>query len=506
MTLRIYNTLTRQKEEFVPRERDRVTMYVCGPNLYDPSHVGHAFSYIIFDTFKRYLKYRGFQVHHVQNFTDIEDRIIARAQKENTTIQALSEKFIDRFMREMDALNIQRADDYPRATQVIPTIIQMTQGLIERGYAYAVEGDVYFRVRKDPDYGKLSHRALDDMQAGARIEVDERKQDSMDFALWKASKPGEPSWDSPWGKGRPGWHIECSAMNLERNGEQIDIHGGGHDVIFPHHENEIAQTEAYTGKKPFVKYWVHNALLRLQGDVSAEEKMSRHVGNTLWIKDALERHHPDAIRLYLLSTHYRTPLAWTDADVDATSRGLDRLRAAIKDAAQPKNADDNSALTQFAKQSRDKFIASMDDDFGTPQAIAAIYDLSREINKARGDGAAPDALAPAQAVLRELADILGLTLQEPEAKSVAVAPFIELLNTLSKDLPAGSDISKKVEMLSATLVITDAPDLAIRQLIEIRKELRAAKQFALGDKIRDELAKLGIVLEDSAQGTTWKMK
>lgn len=498
MTLRIYNSLTRQKEEFVPRERDRVTMYVCGPNLYDPSHVGHAFSYIIFDTFKRYLRYRGYQVHHVQNFTDIEDRIIARAQKENTTIQALSEKFIDRFMREMDALNIQRADDYPRATQVIPTIIKMTQGLIERGYAYAVEGDVYFRVRKDPDYGKLSHRALDDMQAGARIEVDERKQDPMDFALWKVSKPGEPSWDSPWGKGRPGWHIECSAMNLERNGEQIDIHGGGHDVIFPHHENEIAQSEAYTGKKPFVKYWVHNALLRLQGDSSAEEKMSRHVGNTLWIKDALERHHPDAIRLYLLSTHYRTPLAWTDADVDATARGLDRFRAAIKDAVQSKG-DDNSALTQFAKQARDKFSASMDDDFGTPQAIAALYDLSREINKARGDGATPDALAPAQAVLRELADVLGLTLQEPEAKSVAVAPFIELLKTLSKDAPATVDVdTSSLENPSA--------EQAIQRLIDMRRKLRAAKQFALGDKIRDELAKLGIVLEDSAQGTTWKAK
>ena len=468
MTLRIYNSLMRLKEDFVTLTPGRVSMYVCGPNLYDPSHVGHAFSYIIFDTVKRYLKYRGYQVRHVQNFTDIEDRIIARAQKENTTSEALSEKFIDRFMRETDALNIQRADDYPRATQVIPTIIKMTQGLIERGFAYAVEGDVYFRVRKDPDYGKLSHRALDDMQAGARIEVDGRKQDPMDFVLWKASKPGEPSWDSPWGKGRPGWHIECSAMNLERNGEQIDIHGGGHDVIFPHHENEIAQSEAYTGKKPFVRFWMHNALLRLSGDASAEEKMSRHVGNTLWIKDALERHHPDAIRLYLLSTHYRTPLAWTDVDVDAASRGLDRLRAAIKDAAPPKS-DDHSALTQFAQRARDKFIGAMDDDFGSAQAIAAIYDLSREINKVRGDGAPPDAVAAAQAILRELADVLGLTLQEPESKSAAAAPFIELL-------------------------------------ILIRKDLRAAKQFALGDKIRDELAKLGIVLEDSAHGTTWKAK
>ncbi len=469
MTLRIYNSLTRQKEEFTTLAPGRATMYVCGPNLYDPSHVGHAFSYIFFDTVKRYLKYRGYQVHHVQNFTDIEDRIIATAQKQNTTIQALAEKYIERFMGEMDALNIQRADDYPRATQVIPTIIKITQALIEKGYAYAVDGDVYFRVRKDPDYGKLSNRSLDDMQAGARIEVDERKQDPMDFALWKASKPGEPAWDSPWGKGRPGWHIECSAMNLERNGEQVDIHGGGHDVIFPHHENEIAQSEAYTGKKPFARFWIHNALLRLAGDLSAEEKMSRHVGNTLWIKDALERHNPDAIRLYLLSTHYRTPLAWRDADVDAASRGLERLRAAVAPTPKlaPARGGGELTLTAFARDVRDKFIAAMDDDFSTPQAIAALYDLAREINRARGEGAVGDALAPAQAILRELADVLGLTLKEPEAKAIAAAPFIELL-------------------------------------ISIRQDLRAAKQFALADKIRDDLAKLGVTLEDNPQGTTWR--
>lgn len=447
-------------------------MYVCGPNLYDPCHVGHAFSYIVFDTVKRYLRFRGYQVKHVQNFTDIEDRIIAKALKEKTTIQALSETFIARFLREMDALNIERADVYPRATGVIPTIIKITQGLIEKGYAYAVDGDVYFRVRKDEDYGKLSRRSLDDMEAGARIQVDERKEDPMDFALWKAAKPGEPAWDSPWGKGRPGWHIECSAMNLETHGEQIDIHGGGQDVIFPHHENEIAQSESYTGKSPFARYWMHNALLRLSGDTSAEDKMSRHVGNTLWVKDALERHEPDAIRLYLLSTHYRTPLAWTDADVDATSRGLERLRAALKVASptpspSPASRGGESALTQFATQTREKFIAAMDDDFGTPQAIAALYDLAREINRTRDEGATPEELASAQATLRELAGVLGLTLQERESKMLAAAPFIELL-------------------------------------IAVRKDLRAAKQYALADKLRDDLAKLGIVLEDGPKGTVWR--
>ncbi len=469
MGIKIHNTLTRQKEEFVPLAPGRVTMYVCGPNLYAPSHVGHAFSYLVFDVVKRYLRYRGYQVHHVQNFTDIEDHIIETTKKEQTTIQALADKYIERFMGEMDALNVERADAYPRATGVIPGIIKITQGLIDKGYAYAVDGDVYFRVRKDPDYGKLSHRSLDDMEAGARIQVDPRKEDPMDFALWKASKAGEPSWPSPWGPGRPGWHIECSAMNLEENGEQIDIHGGGQDVIFPHHENEIAQSESYTGKKPFVKYWMHNALLRLStGGADDDEKMTRHIGNTLWIRDALERHEPDAIRLYLLSTHYRTPVAWTDEDVDAAARGLERLRAAVKDAAPVSpGAGGDHPLTQWANQARDKFLAAMDDDFGTPQAIAALYDLAREVNRARGEGVAAADLAPAQAMLRELTGVLGLTLREPATDRLAAAPFVELL-------------------------------------ISIRNDLRSAKQYALADKIRQELAKLGVTLEDSSQGTTWK--
>ncbi len=466
MSLQVYSTLTRHKAEFIPLKPNQVAMYVCGPNLYGPAHVGHALSYIIFDTIKRYLQFRGYTVRHVQNFTDIEDRIIATAQKENTTIQALAEKYIARFLREMDALNISRADAYPRATSVIPTIIQIAQGLIDKGYAYAMNGDVYFRVRKDDDYGKLAHRALDDMEAGARIQVDERKEDPMDFALWKASKPGEPAWDSPWGKGRPGWHIECSAMNLEEHGEQIDIHGGGQDVIFPHHENEIAQSESYTGK-PFAKYWMHNALLKLPGQ-SEDEKMTRHLGNVVSIEEALAQYNPDAIRLYILSTHYRAPLTWSAEGVRATETGLERLRVAVKDAVAPSGASD-SPLAQVAQQTREKFIAAMDDDFGSPQAIAALYDLAREINRARNEGATPQILAPAQATLYELAGIFGLTLRvaESSANALAAAPFIELL-------------------------------------IATRKELRAAKQFALADKIRLDLAALGVTLEDTPQGTRWK--
>ncbi len=466
MSLRIYNTLTRQKEDFVPRIPGRVTMYVCGPNLYGPSHVGHAFSYILFDAVKRYLRYRGLTVRHVQNFTDIEDRIIATAQKENTTIQALAETYIRRFLDEMDALHVERADAYPRATSVIPTILQITQGLIAKGYAYAIEGDVYFRVRRDPDYGKLSNRTLDDMEAGARIQVDERKEDPMDFALWKSSKPGEPQWDSPWGPGRPGWHIECSAMNLAENGEQIDLHGGGQDVIFPHHENEIAQSESFTGKVPFARYWMHNALLRLS-TTPPDEEMHRHIGNTLWIRDALAQHDSDAIRLYLLSTHYRTPLVWTDDDVNATARGLDRLRAAVRDAVPASGEGGNDALASAAARTREAFVTAMDDDFSTPQAIAALHDLAHEINRARGEGQSPQALAPAQATLRELAGILGLTLEAPASAQIAAAPFVELL-------------------------------------VKVRNDLRVAKQFALADKIRQDLTKLGITLEDGPQGTTWK--
>ncbi len=462
MSLYLYNTLTRQKEEFKPRDPAHVAMYVCGPNLYGPAHIGHALSYITFDTLKRYLQFRGYGVKHVQNFTDIEDRIIETAQRENTTIHALAEKYIARFLQEMDSLNIQRADAYPRATEAVPTIIKMTLGLIEKGMAYELDGDVYFRVRADEDYGKLAHRTLDEMEAGARVAVDERKNDPMDFALWKASKPGEPAWDSPWGPGRPGWHIECSAMNLNEHGEQIDIHGGGQDVLFPHHENEIAQSESYTGKQ-FSRYWIHNALLHLPG----QEKMTRHLGGLVLIPDALSRHSSDAIRAFILGTHYRSPLAWTEEGIDAAERGLERLRAAVKDSIAP-SGETNSALADGATQAREKFIAMMDDDLNTAGALGVLYDLAREINRARGEGADAQILAPAQATLKELAGVLGLTLQEPQR------------------------------------AVSDADAEKINALLTERNALRAAKKYADADRVRKQLADLGIEIADSAQGTTWK--
>ncbi|MGE5138626.1 MAG: cysteine--tRNA ligase, partial [Rudaea sp.] len=385
------------------------------------------------------------------------------------TIEALSEKYIKRFLEEMGALNIQPADDYPRATGSIPTIVEMTRGLIDKGYAYVIDGDVYFRVRSDEDYGKLSHRSLDEMRAGARVAVDERKEDPLDFALWKASKPGEPAWDSPWGPGRPGWHIECSAMNLEFQGPQIDVHGGGYDVIFPHHENEIAQSESFTGRSPFVKYWVHNALLHLP----EKDKMTRHEGGLVEIPQALERHTADAIRAFVLNTHYRSPLTWTDEGVEAMERGLDRMRAAVKGApAGPSpSADGEDAAGQLgtlAAETRSRFIAAMDDDLNTPMALGVLFDLAREINRARAEGASGAALAQAQSTLRELAGIFGLTLQEPKQ------------------------------------VVSEADTVAIEALVEKRNELRRAKKFAEADRVRADLTAMGVTLEDTPQGTLWK--
>lgn len=464
MGLRVYNTLTRQKEPFEPLELNNVKMYVCGPNLYGPCHVGHAMSYLSFDMIKRYLQYRGYNVIHVQNFTDVEDRIIATARSQGTTIGALAEIYIDRFYKEMDGLNIKRADFYPRATEVIPKMIEIISTLIAKGHAYELDGDVYFRVTSDPDYGKLSRRTLEEMLAGARIEVDERKEHPMDFALWKASKPGEPAWDSPWGPGRPGWHIECSAMAIQFLGEQIDIHGGGPDVIFPHHENEIAQSESYTGKVPFVKYWLHNGPLRLREE---EEKMTRHLGNFISCREALELYQPDAIRLFLLSSHYRSPITWKDDGVRAAERGLERMRAALRDMPDVVPASGgNDALSDIARQTKAVFIEAMDDDFNSPRAISGLFELTRAINQAREEGVSVESLAFAQGVLKELAGVLGLTLKEPEVPMQA-EPFIQLL-------------------------------------VDIRSELRAAKQWALADRIRARLAELDVALEDGPQGTRWR--
>jgi cysteinyl-tRNA synthetase len=455
--MKISDTLSGKKEEFQPLG-GTVTMYVCGINPYADSHIGHAMSYIIFDVVRRYLEFRGYKVKHVENVTDIEDNIIKHANRLGIPVRELTDKYTARYFEDMDALNILRPHETPRATETIPEIIATTKGLIDKCFAYAAGGDVYFRVRNMPDYGKLSHRTLDMMMAGARIEPGEQKEHPMDFVLWKAAKPGEPSWDSPWGKGRPGWHIECSAMSVKYLGEQIDIHGGGQDLIFPHHENEIAQSECFTGKKPFVKYWMHNGLLQM-----GSEKMSKSLGNLITIRDALTKYSADAIRIFILSSYYRNPLTYSVEAIEAAERGAERLMRA----AQREDSIVTSAQKLNVEPFRKQFIEAMDEDFNTPQAIAALFDLARAINQAADSGTG---FKEAQQVLQELGGkILGLKLTAGEAKAIEAAPFIELL-------------------------------------IQTRKALREAKQFQMADDIRKKLADLGVTLEDSPKGTVWRGK
>ncbi len=466
MSLRIYNTLTRRKEPFEPLEPGLVRMYVCGPTVYDKAHLGHGVSLLVYDIIRRYLEYKGYRVRHVMNYTDVDDKIINRARELGEDPQALAERYIQAFEANMRALGILWPTVQPRVTREIDWIIRMVQGLIDKGYAYVVDGDVYFDVTKDPDYGKLSGRKVEEMLAGARVEVDERKRHPADFALWKASKPGEPAWDSPWGPGRPGWHIECSAMNLHHLGEQIDIHGGGRDLIFPHHENEIAQSECYTGKQPFVRYWVHNGMLLVRG-----EKMSKSLGNFITIDDFLAEHEPDLLRMLLLQAHYRSPINYDETRLQQARQALERLRGALRPAfpqAPGAAAEVTAALEAQRQATRQGFEAAMDDDFNTAVALGHLFDLVRAINQARDAGATDAQLAPAQETLRELAEqVFGLHLTASETAQGDIAPLVDLL-------------------------------------LEVRAELRRARNFALADRIRDRLAELGIQVEDTPHGSVWR--
>ncbi|MGD0751757.1 MAG: cysteine--tRNA ligase [Anaerolineales bacterium] len=462
--LRIYNTLTRKKEEFQTLEPDEVKMYVCGPTVYSDAHIGHAMSAIVFDVVRRYLEYRGYYVRYVMNFTDVDDKIIARATQKGVDPQVLAESYIQAYRKHLEDLNVLPATSNPRATQTMDKIEAMIQGLIDKGFAYpAKNGDVYFRVTKDPEYGKLSGRKIEDMQAGSRIEIEEEKEHPMDFAIWKAAKPGEPAWDSLWGKGRPGWHIECSAMNLAILGEQIDIHGGGNDLVFPHHENEIAQSESFTGKQ-FARYWMHNGMLQLQG-----EKMSKSIGNLVTIDDFLSRHEADALRMMVLNGSYRAPLSYSDDIMDAAERGLDRLRSALKPApvaAPGAPAEALAVLDQQTGTTRQTFIEAMDDDFNSSGGLAALFELVRAVNTARSVGATEAQLKPAQETLHTLTGVLGLRLEEKKSSGGDADAFIALL-------------------------------------VEVRAEARKQKNWALGDLIRDRLKELGVMIEDGKDGTSW---
>jgi cysteinyl-tRNA synthetase len=451
--MKVFNTLSGQKEDFHP-QGEVVSMYVCGITAYDETHIGHAMAYVIYDVIKRYLKFRGYRVKHVQNFTDIDDKIIERANKLGIPPAELARKYTDEYLASMAALNVEPADIYPRATEEIPKIIEIIQSLLAKGCAYELDESVYFRVRNFPDYGKLSHRNLADMIA-KETSCEAVKEYPLDFALWKASKPGEPFWDSPWGKGRPGWHMECSAMALKYLGDNIDLHGGGQDLVFPHHENEIAQSESFTGQAPFVRYWLHSGLMQRD-----KQKMSKSIGNLVNIKDLLERFSSDAIRLFVLGSHYRSPLTYSEEALEASERSAERLRSALT----RRTTVDVGAAALDAKPFEREFVEAMDDDFGTAQAIAVLFGLSKEINRAAEEGMN---MAEAQGALRKMAGILGLAFKERATRVSEAEPFISLL-------------------------------------ISTRNDLRRNRQWQLADDIRKRLADLGVALEDTPKGTTWK--
>jgi cysteinyl-tRNA synthetase len=463
MSLRIYNTLTRQKEDFETLEPGKVSMYICGPTVYSKAHVGHAMSALVFDIIRRYLEYRGYDVRFVMNYTDVDDKIIQRAQEQARDPFELAEAYIQEFQGNLQALNILPATVNPRATEEIDYIIRMITELGEAGYAYDTNGDVYFRVTRDDDYGKLSKRKLEDMQAGSRISVDERKEHPMDFALWKGAKPGEPAWDSPWGRGRPGWHIECSAMNLHHHGEQIDIHGGGNDLIFPHHENEIAQTESLTGK-PFARYWVHNGMMQLGG-----EKMSKSLGNLVTIEDFLSSNEADVLRIMVLNSSYRNPLTFSQEVVEQSKKALERLRSALRSGIAKdgeSSPETEASLASQVQLTRQGFTDAMDDDFNTAGALGHLFELVRAINQARDAGVSSAALEHAQHTLLSLSGILGMQLERPAAVAGEATPFVDLL-------------------------------------VELRTDLREQKLWSLSDLIRDRLKELGVVIEDTKEGTHW---
>lgn len=462
--MKVYNTLTRKKEELVPITPGEIKMYACGPTVYNYIHIGNARPLCIFDILRRYLEYRGYNVKFVQNFTDIDDKIIRRANEEHVDFSEISERYIKEFWTDADGLNVRHATINPKATENIDAIIQIISTLIEKGYAYEAQGDVYFSTEKFKDYGKLSHQPLEDLEAGARIMVGEVKREPMDFAVWKAAKPGEPAWDSPWGKGRPGWHIECSAMNWRYLGDTIDIHCGGQDLIFPHHENEIAQSECFTGK-PFAHYWMHNGYINVDN-----VKMSKSLGNFFTVRDVAEKYGYEPIRYLLISAQYRSPINYSTDIIEQCIAALNRLYTCrdsldfeLKNAADAEHDGDKAIIDGFDKY-REQFISAMDDDLNIADAIASIFELVRDINT----------------------NVVGKTPSKALVEG-AIAMFDELTGVL------GLVYNRKTETL----------DSDVEALIEARTNARKEKNWAEADRIRDQLKEMGIVLEDTAQGVKW---
>jgi cysteinyl-tRNA synthetase len=509
MALRVYNTLTRQKEPFQTVQRGKVGMYVCGPTVYKPSHIGHMVGPVIFDAVKRYLTYLGYQVYWIVNITDVDDKLIVRAKELGTSVKDLAERMTADYRECLRRLNVTSINRMPRATEHIAEMIEMMRGLIDKGIAYPAGGDVYFDITRDEDYGKLCHRDPEQLEAGARIEVSDKKRNPGDFALWKAAKPGEPFWESPWGPGRPGWHIECSAMSMKYLGRTLDIHGGGLDLQFPHHENELAQSESYTGET-FARYWMHNGLLKM-----GHSKMAGSVGNVINVVDLLNKHQPETVRFLLLSTHYRSPIEYSDERLAEMRRGLDGfyrfferyqritgqsffdVQVAKFDANWTAGPDWNEFVLL-----RQKFFDGMDDDFNTAGGIGVLFELLTALNrfadKKQLEGAGRDA-EPALAlfkmgstVLRELSQILGLFWEAPRSEEIADTRLLDGLAQLLAGLGAEVGDLRQVDRL-------------MQRLVELRADARKTNKFAVADQIRKRLTELGITLEDRPGGTGWRV-
>lgn len=459
--MKIYNTLTRRKEEFVPIDKDNVKMYSCGPTVYDYFHIGNARPFIIFDTMRRYLEYIGYKVTFVQNFTDIDDKMIKRANAENITVKELGERFIAEYFKDAQAIGVNKATIHPRATENIDAIIDIIKRLEDNGYAYAVDGNVYFRTKKFKEYGKLSKQPLEDLELGARIDINERKDDPMDFALWKAKKDGEPFWESPWGEGRPGWHIECSAMANKYLGETIDLHSGGQDLIFPHHENEIAQSEC-ANCKPFANYWMHNGYINIDG-----KKMSKSLGNFFTVRDILKEYDGEIIRFFMLSAHYRSPINFADTLMEQAKSAVERVYTCIENLeflrSKAEDIECDKELLGELEKCREKFCAAMDDDLNTADAIAAIFDIVYLANTKITSASGICAIDSALKLIRELGAVLGLFVKENK-------------NSLDDE---------------------------VEELIKQRNEARANKDWAKADAIRDKLKEMNIILKDTPDGVKW---
>lgn len=470
--MKLYNTLTKQKEEFKPLEEGKVKMYVCGPTVYNYMHIGNARPYVVFDTIRRYMEYKGYEVNYVQNFTDVDDKIINRANEEHTTMQAIADKYIEEAFKDAKGLNIKKATTHPRVTQEMPEIVQMIQTLIDKDFAYEVDGSVYFDTTKFNEYGKLSKKNIDELQAGAseRVDIDKNKKNPMDFVLWKPAKPNEPKWESPWGEGRPGWHIECSVMAKKYLGETIDIHAGGEDLIFPHHENEIAQSEAANGK-PFAKYWLHNGFINVNN-----EKVSKSKGNFFTLREVADEFPYEVIRFFILNGQYRMPINFSRELLQAAQNGLERIKNSMSNINYTidvtkidKLTDSEKELLKELPKYKEAFDKAMDDDFNTADAVTAIYEIAKFANINVGENTSKEFAHAVKKEFKTLADVLGIAVDENIQQS---------------------DIDTK----------------EIEELIAKRQEAKKAKDFALADKIRDDLKQKGIILEDTRQGVRWSYK